>query len=189
MSYTDWIPNFERLQGKEDKTILELGCGEGTKYLVNNFKKVYSFEVVRDDYWYNFTKKDLQDYDNWESIYYPSDFINKADELLVKSRGKDRDTKPLEEYFEKLNQFVDLKKIDIAFVDQGNHFRAESANYFMNIGVPLIIIHDSKNYPNGTDVMYGYDNIKHEQYDYWYISFTLGQGTTMFFNRKYYPQQ
>jgi hypothetical protein len=189
MSYTDWIPNFEKLEDKHDKVILELGCGLGTKYLVDNFKKVYSYEVTTSPYWYNKTKEDLNKYSNWESIFYYDKYIKEYDNKIVSSRGITRETMPLKRYFKQLHNFVNVRDLDIVFVDQGNHFRAESAMYFMSWGIPLVIIHDSKKFPTNTDKLYGYDKIKCEDYNYWYVAFTTGQGTTMFFNKDYYPQK
>jgi len=185
-SYTDWQKSFDKIADKKNKVILELGCGLGTKYLVNNFKKVYSYEVTYNDKWYKKTKKDLQEYENWESIFYYNKYIKDSDEKIVKTKGKERDIKPLKRYFTQLRGFVDLNEIDIAFVDQGNHLRGEAAEYFMSKGIPLVIIHDSKNYPRNTDKIYGYDLLNPEKYNYSYHSFTKGQGTVFFYNKDYF---
>lgn len=188
-SYTDWQRNFNYIENRKDKTILELGCGLGTKYLLDNFKKVYSYEVTEDEYWYLKTKKDFENYSNWESIFYYNTYLKESNDTIVKTRGKIRDIKPLKRYFQQLHGFINIHEVDIAFVDQGNHFRAESAEYFMSWGVPLVIIHDSKSWPHSTDELYGYQNIKPHKYNYWYDSFTRGQGTVFFYNKDYYPRK
>lgn len=186
MSYTDWQKNFDKIENKKDKVILELGCGRGTKYLVDNFKKVYSYEVTETDEWYQKTKKDLQEYENWESIFYYDTYLRDSNKSIVSTRGKLRDIKPLKRYFTQLHGFVNFRELDIAFVDQGNHFRGELACYLMSWGIPMVIIHDSKQWPHNTDLVYGYDKINPKLYNYFYKSFPRGQGTVIFYNKDHY---
>ena len=187
-SYTDWQKNFDKIENKKDKVILELGCGLGTKYLVNNFKKVYSYEVTETDEWYQKTKKDLQEYENWESIFYYDSYLRDSNKTIVSTRGKLRDIKPLKRYFTQLHGFVNFRELDIAFVDQGNHFRGELACYLMSWGIPMVIIHDSKQWPHNTDLVYGYDKIDPQLYNYFYKSFPRGQGTVIFYNKDHFKE-
>ena len=55
----------------EEKTILELGCGLGTKELIQKFGKVISFETAVDDKWMNITIEDNKDATNWKYSFKP----------------------------------------------------------------------------------------------------------------------
>lgn len=157
--FTSWYPVLDFISEKKDKNILELGLGSGTKHLLENFKKVYSFEVFHTRYWYDYTVKENKDYKNWEHIfYYSHDFgINDADAELVATKGKVRRTEVLKKYFELLEKWVDTSKIDVVFVDQGFHFRGECAKYFLEKGIPYVICDD---WNQGEDDFYGYRSIK-----------------------------
>jgi len=49
-AFIDWQVAFDNIPDKDQMTIIELGCGEGTQYLLDNFKKVISIEYSRYPY-------------------------------------------------------------------------------------------------------------------------------------------
>lgn len=83
--------------------------------------------------------------------------LDVADDELLRSGGSNRNTEAMKLYFAALEEFVpSYEDINVAFVDQGFHFRGEAVNYFLEKGIPEIIAHDT----NGHDHIYGYDTIK-----------------------------
>ena len=53
MPYTDWINTMNtHIIDKENLSIIEFGLGEGTDYLLKNFKSVFSYELMDTDKWY-----------------------------------------------------------------------------------------------------------------------------------------
>ena len=86
-AYTDWSPALDAIKNIENKTILELGLGAGTLNLINRFKKVISFEVARENEWYNRSVEDYSKYPNWSSqfIFMKSLGLDVADDELLKS--------------------------------------------------------------------------------------------------------
>ena len=67
MPYTDWINLVEKtIPNKKNLNIIEFGLGEGTKYLLDNFKTLYSYELMNKPDWYNQTVNKFSVYENWE---------------------------------------------------------------------------------------------------------------------------
>ncbi|MEM1312724.1 MAG: hypothetical protein AAGF07_04650 [Patescibacteria group bacterium] len=157
--YISWFPVLDYVPDKLDKNILELGLGQGTQHLLNNFKHVYSFEVFHTKYWYDYTVKQNESYKNWEHKFiYSTDLgISDVDAELVATKGVTRRTGVLKKYFELLEDFVDFKKLDVVFVDQGFHMRGECVNYFLDKKIPYVICDD---WNFGEDDYYGYRGIK-----------------------------
>ena len=151
LTWQDCMKSY--ISNMEELTVLETGIGKGSEFLVNNFKRVYSFESNWDDEWYNLCVK-VKD-DKWSTQYF------------------DLNQKSL--YIDSLNEFVDLNKIDIALVDHAckgdNHRdkcrRGDITKYFMEVGIPHIFVHDypSGNYfwdiPNNSALELGYNNMPH----------------------------
>lgn len=177
--YIDWVYILNYIPTTKEKTILELGCGAGTKYLIENFKQVYSWETWTDDKWFNYSKEDYSQFPNWTGFF--KDFnhwgFNVTEESLMNSGGSVRDTTALDKYWEEMLNKIDIKTIDVAFVDQGFHLRAETVNRFFELGVPYIFYHDS----NDGHHLYGWGLInKPDNYTPSY--FPGGQGTVLFTN-------
>ena len=158
-AYTDWSPALDAIKNIETKTILELGLGQGTQTLPNRFKKVISFEVARTDEWYNKCVQDYSHHPHWSSRFLLMSQLGLevADDALLNSGGSVRNTEAMKLYHAALEEFVpSYEGIDVAFVDQGFHFRGESINYFLEKGIPEIIAHDT----TGHEHIYGYDIVK-----------------------------
>lgn len=155
--YLTWSRAIDFIDDTKSKTVLELGCGKGTRILLNNFKKVYSFEVANVKSWYDKCVTDYQEDKNWQSIFYPmSHFkLDITDKELLDSGGDVRNVTSLIDLYKSLEQFVSIKDVDVALVDQGFHMRGETAAYFLEKNVPIIIIHDI----NDSTHVYGYDKL------------------------------
>jgi len=161
-NYTSWIPSLKDISNIQEKTIIELGCGTGTKTLIDKFKHVYSFEYARSKEWYDKCTGDYRDFNNWTSKFYLMDSeLNNSDMELIKSGGKIRKTEDLSLFFKRLDEFIieNNVKFDVGFVDQGFHFRGETVNFLIKKEIPLIMAHDCE-YP----AMYGYDIVNLSNY-------------------------
>lgn len=192
MSYTDWNPILNNIPNVEDKTILELGCGKGTKYLVDRFKFVYSWETWKDSEWWKYSQEQYSQYSNWEGYF--KDFkhwgFDESEKLLKGSGkseyGKVRDLTALNKYWDSLVSTIDISTIDVAFVDQGFHLRGETVNRFMELGVPYIFWHDSNNNTPKASLgkpytLYGWDLINIES-PYYVVNTLGGKGTVLISN-------
>lgn len=176
-AYTDWSPALDAIKNTEEKVILELGLGAGTQTLINRFKQVISFEVARTNEWYEKSLKDYGQFSQWSSKFILMSELGLEidDNEILKSGGSVRNQESMQRYFQALEAFVPtLNTIDVAFVDQGFHFRGETVNYFLEKGIPEIIAHDTSNHNH----IYGYDTVKIPSN---YASQTFGGlGTTIF---------
>jgi hypothetical protein len=157
--YTSWYPVLDYVPDTKNKIILELGLGQGTQHLLNNFKHVYSFEVFHTKYWYDYTVKQNNSYSNWDHkfLYSTEIGISDADAELVATKGKIRRSEVLAKYFELIEEFLDLRLIDVVFIDQGFHLRGECVTHFLNKKIPFVICDD---WNIGEDDYYGYRAIK-----------------------------
>jgi hypothetical protein len=166
--YTDWQIVFDNyFTNKKDLTILELGVGKGTYYLLDNFKKVISLEYSR--YEYEFKKID---HENHTYIELENDEeIIKKDNVLIETIGGTRpDVK------DKVNLIIDtLKKYkaDIIFVDFGFHFRGEVVQELINLNKYKYITYHDTNFK-----YYGYENLDLKNYKE-VIRDERGQGTVI----------
>jgi len=175
--YTDWIPALDGIKDIQNKTILELGLGAGTQTLISRFKRVISFEVARTDEWYNNSVAEYSRYPHWSSRFISMKDLglDRADDELLKSGGRIRNTEAMKAYFAALESFVPTYQgVDVAFVDQGFHFRGETVTYFLEKGIGEIIAHDTFNF----DHIYGYDAVKLPSN---YVTYVFGGlGTTLY---------
>lgn len=167
MSYTDWIGLTELVIPKKNElSILEFGLGDGTKYLLDNFKFVYSHELVKSPRWYNLIVSKFSEYKNWkhELLLFKSigfvDFNPDLPQILL-----DNITKLFNEY-----------RFDVVLVDGDYHVRGDIASFVLNKFHPkYVIIHDI----NVAFEADGYDRIK-LPLGYNMISSNLGEGTRIF---------
>ena len=173
--FLDWHHSLELIPNKEEKTILELGCGVGTQYLCNEFKEVYSFEVYDTKEWFDKSTQLLSKWDNWRGTFYTFEELDlwEAESELRESNGRIRNYRALNNFYETINDFVDTEKIDVVFVDQAFHFRAETVMHFMRLEIPYIFAHDTKHGAN----MYGWDLIQNN-HKYEKMHFDSAQGVT-----------
>lgn len=134
-NYIDWKPILKYIPNKKDKTILELGCGFGTQFLVNEFKYVYSFETNSKDkkgIWFKKTQEQYKN-KNWKGV-----FSNK----FPWNKSKPGHINSLDEFYDEVNKFINLSEIDVVFVDPGFFQRAECVKYFASKDIEYIFVHD-----------------------------------------------
>jgi len=130
--YLDWQLIVNSIENSKDLTILEFGCGEGTSYLLNNFKHVYSYETNSRDIdgtWFKYTS-DQNSNKNWTGY-----FDNSFPDIHV-------DTNRFK--MQVLNT-IDISPIDVLFVDPGFAERAECLLHFANLlHFKYIFVHDTE---------------------------------------------
>lgn len=68
----DWVVYVQKyLQKFKIESILEMGVGDGTEFLLDNCSNVTSFEIIDsgvNSFWYNRCKEKYKDRENWNSI-------------------------------------------------------------------------------------------------------------------------
>ena len=107
--YIDWKDILEFIEGKEDKSILELGCGVGTSILTDSFKSVFSYETNHRDKkgkWFRLTSSQQEEKENWQGYF-------------------ESNAKTMEEVKNSIIANCDVKKHSVLFVDPGFHTRYE----------------------------------------------------------------
>lgn len=167
MPYTDWTNIFDTdIPNKKELSIIEFGLGEGTEYLLKNFKHIYSYELINTREWYDYTVNKFSEYKNWDH------------ELVLFSEVGFQDYNPnlpipvLNRITELFNKY----KFDIAFVDGDYHVRGDIANFILNNFQPkYVAIHDV----NFAFLADGYDRIN-LPLNYTSVTSTIGEGTTIF---------
>lgn len=145
--YTDWQEAFDKIENKDQMTIIELGCGEGTKYLTDNFKEVISIEFSR--YPYDFTVTSPNH--TFVKLEASQETIEK-DDVLIETRGETRPdfNDEIELLFDEIKKY----KADMIFVDFGFHFRGEVVQVLIDWGkIKIIAYHDSN------EPYYGYNRL------------------------------
>lgn len=173
MKHIDWQHPFDSYFGDSmrDLCIVELGKGEGTRWLHNRFRKVVSLEYSR----YPFTA-------SWENEGLPGHILlnletpsnlSELDNILIRSRGADRPI-ALREEARKIHEAALKHGGDVLFIDHGCHNRGEVLELALLGKWSYTVIHDA-NLP-----YYGYQKTSqsHEMTRY-----AKGQGT-IFFKRK-----
>lgn len=133
--YIDWQPIIDSIENSKELTILELGCGAGTSYLLDTFKYVYSYETNSrdsDGTWFEYASKKNAN-KNWTGYFdknYP--VINIDISKFKKSV---------------LGTF-DISTIDVLFVDPGFAQRAECVLKFAKLlHFKYIFVHDTQTEP------------------------------------------
>jgi hypothetical protein len=172
MAYSDWIgaveatiPNTKRLK------MLEFGLGAGTKYLIDNFKYVYSYELIdeRDHTlreWAEVSKKDYKDYTNWDV-----EVVNWSDIDF-----KDYDPNLTPGLTNRIDELFATYKFDTVLVDGGYHVRGDIANYILNKFAPkFLLIHDT----NFNYIVDGYARIQAPN-SYKIHNHAAGEGTHVY---------
>lgn len=172
MAYTDWTEIVETtILEKSKLSILEFGLGDGTKYLVDNFKKVYSYEIIDDAdptlvEWGTECVQKLSEYNNWEyeiTKYSEIDFV-------------DYDIKLSRKLLKRIDELFAKYKFEAVLIDGGYHVRGDIANYILNKFSPdYVIIHDT-NFNYEVD---GYGRINLPK-NYSTVKYTEGEGTHIF---------
>ena len=172
MPYQDWIDIVETtIEEKNKLSILEFGLGEGTKYLLESFKYVYSYELNDDRYpelidWYHVSEKDYGHHKHWGrevNWYNEIGFVDYNPDLPIKLTNR------IDELFAK-------HSFEAVLVDGVGHCRGDVANYILHKHAPkYVVIHDT-NYAYDQD---GYNRIMlPDTYDT--VKYTIGEGTHIF---------
>jgi len=160
--FIDWQPAFDNIPDKNKLTIIELGWGEGTKYLLQEFKKVISIELSR--YTYPYTPKENHTYIELQP---ETDTLTK-DDVLIGSLGQDRPK--FQNEIKKLMAEIKKHKADFVFVDFGFHFRGEVVQELIDLNKYKFIAYHDTNFP-----YYGYEKIDYKNYNK--QEYKKGQGT------------
>ena len=123
MPYTDWIELIEKeIPNKKDLSILEFGLGDGTEYLLKNFKNVYSYELMNTSNWYDITVKKYSDFTNWKHKL-----------VLWNEIGfKDYDTNLPKSLLDDIDSLLKDDLYDVVFMDGGYHVRGDIVNVIIN---------------------------------------------------------
>jgi len=177
--YTDHVQHLKKLFDMvKIKSVLEFGCGYGTKYLLDNCTQVTSVEIVLPDQtneWFLQTKQLFSGYNNWMPlIKYGNINLQKANLFCIRER-KDpalRDGYYLLELKNICDELFTQNTYEMAFVDPGFHMRGDLVNELFD-RVSIIVAHDTS---YGHDA-YGWRKI-YTPSNYTKISFTTGCGVT-----------
>jgi hypothetical protein len=168
MSYTDWIPTMELIENKNELSIIEFGLGNGTNFLVENFKTVYSYELASSKDWFNHIYSSLSQSHNWQGEF--SDFT----EFEFGSYSHNIPV-PL------LDKVIGLfkTKYDVVFMDGGFHNpRGYLANFILSeIQPDYLIVHDI----NDSET-YSYGEIVCPE-QYLFKDDLEGEGTRIYFKK------
>ena len=172
MAYTDWIGIVEdTLDDKKDLSILEFGLGAGTEYLVNTFKRVYSYELIDQTdptliEWYNDCVERFKGYSNWDK------------EVVLWKDIEFEDYNPIlpHKLTDRIDTLFNIYKFEAVLVDGGYHVRGDIANYILNKQSPkYVIIHDT---------VYNYDIDGYNRINlptkYNTVKYEIGEGTHIF---------
>ena len=167
MPYTDWIGLMDKeIPSKKELSIIEFGLGDGTEYLLNNFKTVYSYELMNTSSWYLEAVEKYSINENWDHKLVLWNDIN----------FRDYDTNLPEKLLLDIDDLFSKNNFDVVFMDGGYHVRGDIVNYIINKFYPkYIVIHDI-NYAYEED---GYHRIVKPE-NYRTEKDTVGEGTMIF---------
>ena len=160
--FIDWQLAFDNIPDRDQMTIIELGWGEGTKYLLKEFKKVISIELSR--YTYPYTQIENHTYIELQ----PEQNTLSKDDVLIESLGQYRPE--FQSEIKKLMAEIKKHKADFIFVDFGFHFRGEVVQELIDLDKYQYIAYHDTNFS-----YYGYGNLSCENYTK--QEYKKGQGT------------
>ena len=169
--------NLQTIKNNNVKSIIEFGCGVGTKLFLDNCDNITSVEFytkdktlakslkISSDEWMLKCKEKYKKYTNWNPILIEltDKFIMAEKDITGKTLGLPRGSNPLnEDYLVELGDIIDEilyeTKYDMGFVDAGVHFRGDIVNVLFN-KIDIITVHDVNNRAHGGNI-YGYLRIK-----------------------------
>lgn len=170
-SYQDWKFALESFFGKNMKSlkVVELGKGEGTYFLTQNFSKTYSIEYTRRQYTATWEILGLPNH-ILETITPISNIVD-LDNILVSSLGKIRPKELLDEAT-RIHTEAFKYDADILFIDHGCHNRGEVLEIAKKSKWKYIVVHDI-NFP-----YYGYNLTDDDNFNI--HLFLEGNGTAIF---------
>ena len=163
-AFIDWQVAFDNIPDKDQMTIVELGWGEGTFYLLDNFKQVISIELSR--YTYPYTQIENHTYIELQP---EKDTLTK-DDLLIETLGKDRPQ--FQSEIKNLMTEIKEHEADMIFVDFGFHFRGEVVQELIDLDRYKYIAYHDTNFP-----YYAYDKLDYKEYSK--QEYLGGQGTVI----------
>lgn len=169
-AYGDWQGPLADYFGDQLATmrVVELGKGEGTRWLHARCKRVVSLEYSRYPFTASWEAEGLPDH---VCVHLPTPRnLADLDGVLVRSRGKERPA-ALADEARKIHDAALPYGGDLLFIDHGCHNRGEVLECAFQAGWPYIAIHDT-NFP-----YYGYRR-EHPCYDA--TEYSAGQGTIIF---------
>lgn len=169
---SDWQPVMASFFGSRthDYSIVELGKGEGTRYLVDHFKVVTSIEYSRFPFQASWEPTGLERHVLVDVS--PISRLVELDNILIATNGQ---TRPDELRLEaiRLHQEAMNYLSDVLFIDHGCHNRGEVLEMArLSNAWPFIVVHDS-NY-----AYYGYNLNSCGNYRLFHCN--EGQGTSIF---------
>jgi hypothetical protein len=176
MPYQDWIDIVEStIESKDTLAVLEFGLGEGTKYLLEKFKFVYSYELNDNAFpelinWFFEAEKNYGHHKHWGrevSWYNEIGFVDYDPNLPTK-------------LLERIDNLFSDYSFEVVLVDGVGHCRGDVTNYILNKHLPeYVIIHDT-NFAYEQD---GYTRITLPSI-YSTVKYTVGEGTHIFVKNK-----
>lgn len=184
--WTDHVRSFKELFSLiKIKSFLELGCGRGTKFFLDNCESVTSVELVVSDLsdkivpWYYATQGTLYKYTNWNpSLHIFSLNVTKANGTALKELDPELfDKSYLPEIDQLMSQIFSKNRYDVAFVDPGIHIRGDLVNALFG-RCDIIAAHDT----NFNGKTYGWYKFKNHP-DYEKIVSTYGSGITFWIKK------
>jgi hypothetical protein len=167
-TYTDHIPTWNALATTHEfskMSVLEYGCGAGTRHLCSLFQKCHSVELYHPSFltrkWFDELTVQLHDVPNWDgrAVEVVSDICEIENEIrnlhVYKERPYDANISAI------LSQIVeeDIRKYkpNVIFIDPGIHLRGEIGKLIMdNHWADMVVVHDY----NWPDARYGYHLLK-----------------------------
>lgn len=164
MGFIDWqLFMQEQLEGKKVEKLLELGLGEGTKFLLTLSPKVYSIELAclpEHHEWFDRIENELRGEEGWKPYLYECE----------------------DKYEVRVKTYVSGQlgriKPDVVFVDPGVHFRGDLVNLMMEKKVKYIFAHDTKQgFDDESGDIYGWNKIEGKGYKR--TDHEDGEGTTL----------
>ena len=167
MPVMDWTEHMDRQIGnKKEMSILEFGIGDGTEYLLDNFKFVFSHELSPDANWYNAITSRFASRENWDHKLV----------LWHKIGFEDYNPNIPQALKDDIDTLFETHNFDVVFIDGGYHVRGDIADYILHKHMPLrVIIHD-------ITIAYeedGYGRIQMPDL-YSYEAYHTGEGTGIF---------
>ena len=164
MSITDWTLSIKKhVTDPQNKIILEFGLGAGTKFLLDNFKYVYSYECAKDRKWYDICNTEYGSHPRlWKPMFKQLQVFDGLLEktlAIEKNRNTNRTCDGVNQLVSDLCNQVNLDTVDVVLVDPGFYHRAELASQMMKRGVPIVVCHD---FLPVCRTLYGYDQLKPE---------------------------
>ena len=158
----DWVmPFLSSIEDRKLNKIVEFGLGVNSKYLMDNALELHSIEIVV-----------RPEQDGW------ADYVR---ELLSEKNSRITVIKHIDAYDDELIDKIDAvfdADYDLAFVDSGAHCRGDLVNYCLDMGIPIIIAHDTA---HGNEA-YGWYKIEVPE-EYEEKVYNSGQGTTVWIKK------